>query len=122
MPFLKLYPLQETAKINAAEFGQGQPARCQAVARFDAHEIYLAVQQIAAFEECPLYLSCAAETDAVVNGIRIRLVDGSSFVVPDDPDEGEPDFLTAMEEATRGKIAEVPYSRYLRELQARKLI
>lgn len=122
MSFIKLYPLQEAARIDAENFGQGQPARCQAVPRFGAREITLNISQIAAFEECPLYLSCSAETDAVVNGIRIRLVDGSSFVVPDDPDTGEMGFLAALDQAARGELAEVPYSRYLRELQAKKLI
>jgi hypothetical protein len=122
MPFIKLYPLEEAAQIGAEDFGHGQPARCKAVARFDTREIYLNLQHIAAFEECPLYLSCAAETDAVVNGIRIRLVDGTSFVCPDDPEDDEMGFLAALEQAARGEITEVPFSRYLRELQAKKLI
>ena len=58
----------------------------------------------------------------MVNGIRIRLVDGGTFVIPDDPDDGEPGFLATLEQAARGEIAEVTYSRYLRELQAKKLI
>ena len=126
MPFIKLYPLQETEAVRDEDFGRGNPARCLAVRRFDAREYYLNIQHIAAFEECPLYLICEAETDALVNGVRIRLADGclngGMIVVPDDPAENEPGFVEALQQAGRGEVAELGFSRYLRELEAKGLI
>lgn len=122
MPFIKLFPLQETEAVRPEDFGKGNPARCPAVRRFSAREIWLNLGQIAAYEECPLYLVCEAEPNGLVNGIRLRLVDGSLLVVADDPEEDELGFAAALEQATSGKIAELGYSRYLAELERRKLI
>lgn len=116
MAFLKLFPLRETEAVSAQDFGRGNPARCQAVRQFDARELYLNLDRIESFEECPLYLTCEAEPNGLVNGIRLRLVGGEMLVVPDDPEEGEPDFLGALRDALRTGLAEVGYSRYLREL------
>jgi hypothetical protein len=65
---------------------------------------------------------CEAAPNALVNGIRIRLAGGGLLVVADDPEEDEPGFLTVLEQACRGAIAEVAYSRHLRELERKKLI
>ena len=122
MPFIRIFPLQETEAVRPEDFGLGNPARCLAVRRFSAREFYLAISQIVAYEECPLYLICDAEPNALVNGIRIRLADGSMLVVPDDPEDDEPGFAAALEQAAAGRIAEVGYSRYLAELARKKLI
>lgn len=122
MPFIKLWPLQESDRVEEEAFGRGHPARCQAQRQFALREFYLNIQQIAAFEECPLYLSCAAEPNALVNGIRIRLVSGETLVVADDPDEDEPGFVAALQLAERGEVAEMGYSRYLLELERQGLI
>lgn len=122
MPFIGIFPLQETEAVRPEDFGRGNPARCQALRRFDARELWLALGQIVAYEECPLYLICAAEPNGLVNGIRLRLADGSMLVVPDDPEEGELGFAAALEQAASGRIAEMGYSRYLLELTRKKLI
>ena len=122
MPFIRIFPLQETEAVRPEDFGRGNPARCRAVRRFDAREFWLALNQIVAYEECPLYLICDAEPNGLVNGIRIRLADGGMLVVPDDPDEDEPGFAAALEQAAGGRIAEMGYSRYLEELTRTKLI
>ena len=122
MPFIRLFPLQETEAVRPEDFGRGNPARCRAERRFSAREFCLALSQIAAFEECPLYLVCDAEPNGLVNGIRLRLVDGSMLVVPDDPEDDEPGFAAALEQAAGGRIAEMGYSRYLAELERKKLI
>ena len=44
------------------------------------------------------------------------------LVVPDDPQEDEPGFAVALEQAASGRIAELGYSRYLAELERKKLI
>lgn len=120
MPFIKLHPLQEIEGQSPEHFGHGHPARCRAVPRFDAPEIYLNLNQIAAFEECPLYLITEADPNALVNGIRIRLASGGLVLVADDPEDDEPDFVTALQRASRGEIVELGYSRYLRELERKK--
>jgi hypothetical protein len=122
MPFIKLYPLRETEAVRDEDLGRGHPARCPAERRFGAREYYLNVDRIAAFEECPLYLVCAAETDALVNGVRLRLADGATLVVADDPEEGEPGFLAALAQANREGFAEMGYSAYLSEIERRGLI
>lgn len=43
-------------------------------------------------------------------------------VVPDDPAENEPGFAAALEQAASGRVAELGYSRYLAELERKKLI
>lgn len=122
MPFIRIFPLQETEARRPEDFGLGHPARCRAERRFGAREFWLAIGQIAAWEECPLYLICDAEPNGLVNGIRIRLADGGMLVVPDDPEDGEPGFAAALELAAGGRIAELGYSRYLAELERKKLI
>lgn len=122
MPFIKISPLHETEAVRPEDFGHGNPARCNAVRRFAAPEIYLNIVQILAYEECPLYLICDAEPNGLVNGVRLRLADGTMLVVPDDPDDGELGFATALEQAAGGRIAELGHSRYLAELERGKLI
>lgn len=122
MPFIRLFPLQETLVTQPEILGRGIPARCQAENRFDIREIWLNLSQIAAYEECPLYLVCAAEPNGLVNGIRIRLADGSLLIVADDPEDGEMGFAAALEQAAGGRIAEMGYSSYLSELSRLKLI
>ena len=122
MPFIRIFPLQETEAVSPENFGRGNPARCRAERRFGAREFWLALGQIAAWEECPLYLVCDAEPNGLVNGIRIRLVDGGMLVVPDDPEDDEAGFVAALAQAAGGQLAEMGYSRYLGELARRKLI
>jgi hypothetical protein len=50
-------------------------------------EYFLNVSEIEAFEECPSYLICKVETDALVNG----LCSGETIIVPDDAKAGMPD-------------------------------
>ncbi len=122
MPFIRIFPLQETETVRPEDFGRGHPARCQALRRSDAREIWLALGQIVAYEECPLYLICPAEPNALVNGIRMRLTDGGMLVVADDPEDDELGFAAALERAAGGSVAETGYSRYLGELTRKKLI
>lgn len=122
MPFIRFFPLQETEAVRPENFGRGNPARCRAERRFGAREFYLAVSQIVAWEECPLYLVCDAEPNGLVNGIRLRLADGGMLVVPDDPEDDELGFIAALEQAAGGRVAELGYSRYLAELARKKLI
>ena len=122
MPFIKIHPLQETEAVRDEDFGRGNPARCLARRRFDTRELFLNIDQIAAFEECPLYLICEADPNALVNGIRIRLASGGMLVVPDDPEDDEPGFVEALGRASRGEIVELGYSRHLGELERKKLI
>ena len=122
MPFIRLYPLQEIQPLRPQDFGNGNPARCHAVPRFGARELWLNLHQIVAYEECPLYLVCEAEPNGLVNGIRLRLADGTLLVVADDADDGEPGWVAALEQAASGRVAETAYSRYLGELTRRKLI
>jgi hypothetical protein len=122
MPFIRIFPLQETEAVRPEDFGRGNPARCRAERRFGAREFWLALGQIAAWEECPLYLVCDAEPNGLVNGVRIRLADGGTLVVADDPDDDALGFVAALEQAAGGHIAEMGYSRYLGELARNKLI
>lgn len=122
MPFIRIFPLQETEAVRPQDFGHANPARCRAERRFGAREFWLALSQIAAYEECPLYLVCEAEPNALVNGIRIRLADGGMLVLADDPEDDELGFAAALEQAASGRIAEMGYSRYLGELAQKKLI
>lgn len=122
MPFIRIFPLQETEAVRPEDFGRGNPARCRALRRSDARELCLGLSQIVAYEECPLYLICEAEPNGLVNGIRIRLADGSMLVVPDDPEDGDLGFAAALEQAAGGRIGEMGYSRYLGELTRKKLI
>lgn len=122
MPFIRLFPLQETEALRPEDFGRANPARCLAARRFNAREVWLGLHQISAYEECPLYLVCEAEPNGLVNGIRIRLVDGSLLVVADDPEDDALGFAAALEQAAGGRIAEMGYSRYLEELARKKLI
>ena len=122
MPFIRIFPLLETEAVRPEDFGRGNPARCVAERRFGAREFFLNISQIVAYEECPLYLICDAEPNGLVNGVRIRLADGAMLVVPDDPQEDEPGFAVALEQAASGRIAELGYSRYLAELERKKLI
>jgi hypothetical protein len=117
--FIRIFPLQEIENASDEHFGKGQPARCHATDRFDARELYLNVNEIAAFEECPLYLISANETDALVNGIRIRLHSGARFVIPDDPEDEAASFLALLARAVRGEVVEMEFSRYLGELGKR---
>lgn len=121
MGFIKIYPLQEQ-EDNRAHFGRSNPARCQAISSFSASEFFLNSDEIAAFEECPLYLSCAAEPNALVNGLRVRLKSGDWLILADDPDEDGETFLELLARALQGEIVEMPFSRYLRELTRQKLI
>lgn len=120
MPFIKLHPLQEIEQQGPEHFGHGHPARCRAVHRFDLPELYLNLAQIAAFEECPLYLITEADPNALVNGIRIRLTSGELLVVADDPEDEALGFVAAVQRASRGEIVELGYSRYLGELERQK--
>lgn len=122
MPFIRIFPLQETEAVRPEDFGRGNPARCRAERRFGAREFWIALSRIDAFEECPLYLVCDAEPNGLVNGVRLRLTDGSMLVVADDPEDDEPGFAAALEQAASGRIAEMGYSRYLGELARQKLI
>lgn len=122
MPFIRIYPLHEMEAVRPEDFGLGNPARCLAVRRFSTREVYLNISQIVAYEECPLYLICDAEPNGLVNGVRLRLADGAMLVVPDDPEDDEPGFVAALEQAAAGRIAELGYSRYLAELERKKLI
>jgi len=122
MPFIRLFPLHETATIRPEDFGLGNPARCRAERRFGAREFWLGISQIVAYEECPLYLICDAEPNGLVNGVRIRLADGGTLVVADDPEDDELGFAAALEQAAGGRVAEMGYSRYLGELTRKKLI
>lgn len=122
MPFIRIFPLQETEAVRPEDFGRGNPARCRALRRSDAREIWLALAHIAAWEECPLYLICDAEPNGLVNGVRVRLADGGMLVVADDPEDDELGFAAALEQAAGGRIAEMGYSRYLGELARQKLI
>lgn len=122
MSFIKLWPLEEAEHLREEDFGRGHPARCLAQRRFAARELYLNIQQIAAFGECPRYLSCTAEPNALVNGIRIRLVSGDMLVVAYDLEEDEPGFLTPLQRAAHGEVAESGYSRYLHELERQGLV
>jgi hypothetical protein len=122
MSFIKLYPLVELEQVSDADFGKGNPARCHAQRRFGARECYLNVAQILAFEECPLYLICEAESDALVDGIRLKLVSGEMVVVPDDADNDEARFLSLLERASKGEPVEMPYSQYMQELEKQRLI
>lgn len=79
MPFIRIFPLQEAEAVRAEGFGLGNPARCHAARRFGAREFWLAISQIVAYEECPLYLICDAEPNGLVNGVRIRLADGGCW-------------------------------------------
>ncbi|ACL74242.1 hypothetical protein [Thioalkalivibrio sulfidiphilus] len=116
MSFIRIFPLQEIEHAADEHFGKSQPARCHATDRFDAREFYLNVDEIAAFEECPLYLISEQETDALVNGIRIRLRSGARFVIPDDPEDEEASFLALLGRALKGEIVEMEFSRYLGSL------
>lgn len=122
MPFIRIFPLQETEAVRPEDFGRGNPARCRAERRFGAREFCLALSQIVAWEECPLYLVCDAEPNGLVNGIRIRLADGGMLVVADDPEDDALGFAAALEQAAGGRIAEMGYSRYLGALTRKKLI
>lgn len=122
MPLIRVFPLRETESVRPEDFGHSNPARCRAERRFGAREFWLALGQIAAFEECPLYLVCDDEPNGLVNGIRIRLADGGLLVVADDPEDGALGFAAALEQAAGGRIAEMGYSRYLGELARKKLI
>lgn len=122
MPFIRIFPLQETEAVRPEDFGRANPARCTAVRRADARELWLGLGQIAAYEECPLYLICDAEPNGLVNGIRVRLADGGTLVVADDPEDDEPGFVAALERAAAGHVAEMGYSRYLGELTRKKPI
>ena len=122
MSFLKIYPLIEIENNSGDNFGRNIPARCMVENSFAAREYYLHVDQIAAFEECPLYLISDVETDALVNGIRVLLRSGEILIVPDDPEEEEATFIDLLERASQGEIVEMAYSRYLRELEDQNLI
>lgn len=121
MGFIKLYPLQEQ-EDNSDYFGRGNPARCQAIGSYSAPEYYLNCDEIAAFEECPLYLISEAEPNALVNGLRVRLKSGQSFILADDPDEDGEAFVDLLARAMRGEVVEMPFSRYLAYLTRQKLI
>ncbi len=122
MSFIRIFPLRETEAVQPDQFGLGNPARCRAVRRFGASEFWLNINQIAAYEECPLYLICDAEPNGLVNGIRIRLVDGAMLVVPDDPEDDEHGFAAVLAQATSGRNAEMGYSRYMTELARQHMI
>lgn len=122
MPFIRIFPLQETEAVRPQDFGLGNPARCRAERRFASREFWLNISRIVAYEECPLYLICDAEPNGLVNGVRIRLADDSMVVVPDDPEDDELGFAAALEQAAGGRIAELGYSRYLGELERNQLI
>ena len=122
MSFIKLYPLPEMEAMRDEDFGMGHPARCRALRRFGARELFLNVGRIVAFEECPLYLVSEADPNALVNGIRLRLADGSQWVVADDPEEGEPGFLELLARACGGEIVELGFSSHLRGLERQQLI
>ena len=122
MSFIRIFPLQDSDGAPADNFGSGQPARCVAQGRFGAREYYLNISEFAAFEECPLYLISKTETDALVNGIRLRLCSGEILVIPDDPGEPENSFLNLLTRTANGEVVEMEYSRYLRDLEKDKLI
>jgi len=122
MPFIKVYPLYELEHASDEDFGRGNPARCRAERGFGAREYFLNIAEIRMFEQCPLYLICRAETDALVNGIRLRLRSGQTLIVPDDPEDEAHVFARLLERAARGEIVEMPFSRYLRELEQQDLI
>ena len=56
MPFIRIFPLQETEAVRPEDFGRGNPARCHALRRLDAREFWPTLNQIVAYEECPRYL------------------------------------------------------------------
>ena len=122
MSFIKIYPLVETDNNGDENFGRSNPARCMVENSISAKEYYLHVNQIVAFEECPLSLICDAETDELINGIRLQLRSGDTIIVPDDPEDEEANFIDLLERASQGEIVEMAYSRYLRELEEQNLI
>lgn len=122
MPFIKIYPLTETEPTGEEDFGRGNPARCRAERGLGAREYFLNIAEISMFEECPLYILSQAETDALVNGIRLRLRSGEILVVPDDPEDEAHVFARLLERAARGEVVEMPFSRYLRQLEQERLI
>jgi len=122
MPFVRFLPLQETEAMRPEDFGRGNPARCRAERRFGAREIRLNLNQIAAYEECPLYLICDADPNGLVDGVRIRLIDGSLLVVPDDPVEDELGFAAALEQAASGPVPELGYPLLLAMRESKSLI
>lgn len=123
MAFIQLHPLDEQGRFDPAHLGQGHSARCRAVSELDAAELYVSVNEIAAFEEeCPLYLVSKAEDNAVVNGIRMLLRSGRCLVVADDPQDEADGFLALLARAAAGEPVHLPHSRHLEELARKRLI
>jgi len=117
MPFMRIFPLAERDSSMPDHLGHGHPARCSAQRPFGADEYYLNINEVASFEECPLYLVSQSEPNALVNGIRLRLHSGEIVVVPDDPEDTQNGFLSVLQRAARGEVVEMEYSRHLRELE-----
>lgn len=122
MGFIRIFPFTEIENFSEEQFGKGHPARCKAQTQFGSKEMYLNVAENLAFEVCPLYLVSEAETDALVNGIRIQLRSGDFIIVPDDTEHEDRTFLYLLTLALKGEIVEMDYSLYLRQLEQRKLI
>lgn len=117
MPFIQVYPLEEMGGFDPTHLGLGHPARCRATTYFAACSVAVAVHAIAAYEECPLYLVSSAEDNALVNGIRLRLLSGEVLVLADDPEDEADAFVHLLERAAGGKVVAMPFSRYLRRLE-----
>ncbi|QKT03974.1 hypothetical protein HUS23_09175 [Ectothiorhodospiraceae bacterium 2226] len=120
MSFIKLFPLTEEHVPPVEHFGKGHPARCRPQTSFEARECWLNVHEIAAFEECPLYLVTDADPNALVDGIRLRLRSGESLLIPDDAADANEKFLALLARAVRGELVEMRYSSYLSELARRR--
>jgi hypothetical protein len=120
MSFIRIYPFDEVTDFDPANLGQGDPARCQAVDEWDAREFFLNVHEIAGFEECPLYLVSPEDPNALVNGIRVVVRSGRSFLVADDPEDPEDSFLSLVQRSAQGEVTYMPFPRYLKSLKSRK--
>ena len=114
MSFIRIFPFEEVTDFDPANLGQGDPARCQAVDEWDAREFFLNIQEIAGFEECPLYLVSPEDPNALVNGIRVVVRSGRSFLIADDPEDPEESFVNLVKRSSRGEVTFMPFSRYLK--------
>jgi len=113
MGFIRLFPLEEINSTVPARFGYGDSARVRAIERFGAPEWVVRVGEIRRFEDCPLYIVSREDPNALVDGIRLELHSGIWLVVANDADEASERFEAQIETALSGRVATLPFSRYL---------